>query len=1068
MYFAQICGLLYVVVVAIFGALDERVSRAYEFSPLRTIADRAKTLTQTKVHTTGNLLGEIKHESIETVSISTIEPPQYLQGIIVSVPGTQNDVEPTPPVSVPETLNTMEHTPVSVPETLNTTEHTPVSVPETSNAPEHVLASNPILEASAAQCKRKLVTRDPQILTLIAQYTEGPEPTWPPLTEEEKSSLGIAAKFSSTRRILSGIGETFRLTVTQTIESAATQVETAIKSVGIFTMTVSHPPLESEEEDLATLTLTAATELTNQTLITTTPAAIVSSDNQQKTGAALTVSVVSTLADPESWDKYLFHRAVSNSRKTAQAYYPPWFAPPKISGPRANLTLDVVSNSTDASVESSRNSTNATSATVMDRKQVGPRTEIAQSIRRSAPPRTKALLSEVYNTIVYGFISQLVRRATSSLQTLSVNQVTSSIAAGILGKRAPPTASSVHLTTLVQERPNGSPFSATLVISSSTQVILEPAKPAPVTTIVPVTKTLDPSIPTQKKLPAFDINSLLETYDLSEFDRRNVSAEHEPSSRHKSCPASDKPKPRVRSQTLSPTSTVAPKTLSRQEILVTPVGAVITHPPPLVLATGHLSVGQSSFTGSYYLPPTIFSDSHYQEPTLIPSYDKQASTTNLVSSLPSRLLMGPPTLITSVSKSQLDIRTASPVSLSSFGPAPTEVPTKETTSTHLEISFVKKMLQTVEKVWSRINLAVSPTSSLDSRPNVTAPSSWDEWSASYYVAGASTYTARYHPVTLPSELPMASHISDSIHTSLSPMAARAQSRAARRKTVTGRSSTSLYNDMSTTTSFVPPQETYYPTSQTVYGMPNTMGPPSVGSYSRKQTPVRIKGSKTILEYSTLLLSNSTAHDASSQAPLVKLGTITRPLWDGGHETLTICEVPKGDLYSGFRHMRITTGDMQDIMSRQILEPITADPRGGEYTDSIFMPPPAAFSSKAETIPLAPIGNINIRLNTATSIVCSESTWALLVVFMTLFPITFTIFMTEILIRHIWFRGVPQDIKTRLLADKRYRGYERIFGIGFIAFITVLVGILVGCFLRNGICEDMKVYQDLAAAKQVPF
>ncbi|KAK6352024.1 hypothetical protein TWF718_005173 [Orbilia javanica] len=236
--------------------------------------------------------------------------------------------------------------------------------------------------------------------------------------------------------------------------------------------------------------------------------------------------------------------------------------------------------------------------------------------------------------------------------------------------------------------------------------------------------------------------------------------------------------------------------------------------------------------------------------------------------------------------------------------------------------------------------------------------------------------------------------------------------------------------------------------------------PVASRYARKRMPVQTQVSlstKIISGYSTLFPDTTLE---PKQTPQVKFSTVTLPPWDGGHETIIICEpAPTVNPYENLSHIRITPDDMEDLMARQLIEPIGADFKAG-YTDVV---PWVAPSQTSMASSMATTSNASVRLNTATSIICSESTWSVLVFFMVVFPVFFAVVMTDIFIRHVWFRGVPQDIKNRLLADKRYRGFERMIGVGSISGVSVFIGTLVACYLRNGICEDVKVCQDLVEA-----
>ncbi|KAK6338561.1 hypothetical protein TWF730_002624 [Orbilia blumenaviensis] len=245
-------------------------------------------------------------------------------------------------------------------------------------------------------------------------------------------------------------------------------------------------------------------------------------------------------------------------------------------------------------------------------------------------------------------------------------------------------------------------------------------------------------------------------------------------------------------------------------------------------------------------------------------------------------------------------------------------------------------------------------------------------------------------------------------------------------------------------------------SGTTFSIPKTWQT-DPGSRTIRRTAPAKASQKTLIWHTSVLPK---VKKTSSPGPGIQVGTITQSVWSVRQETPTLCAAtitPTQQLYKNSKYLQITSDEMAYIGARQLIQPINTDPRGG-YGDPLPIPPQTS----------ATIGNLNVRLNTATSIVCSESTWAVLLVFMVIFPLTFTIVAMELLIRHIWFRGVPEDIKTRLLADKKYRGYERMVGVSIIVLVPILIGVLVACYLRNGICEDMKVYQDIIGGGKGPF
>ncbi|KAF3902201.1 hypothetical protein ABW21_db0207918 [Orbilia brochopaga] len=197
------------------------------------------------------------------------------------------------------------------------------------------------------------------------------------------------------------------------------------------------------------------------------------------------------------------------------------------------------------------------------------------------------------------------------------------------------------------------------------------------------------------------------------------------------------------------------------------------------------------------------------------------------------------------------------------------------------------------------------------------------------------------------------------------------------------------------------------------------------------------------------------------APLSPITTTTRLLWDGGYEVVTLCRRDYGE--GVFHHQLEDRGsfDPRSMPKRQMIPPFRISSfldfshikTGSTPTQTQTSTP----TSSSTSVP-SPVPRQALRLNTSTSIVCSESTWAVLLVFVIIFPVGFTVLMTEVFIRHIWFRGIPEDVKTRLLADTKYRSYLRMGAIGAVSLVCVLLGILVACFLRNGVCEDLRTFQ----------
>ncbi|KAF3906807.1 hypothetical protein AA313_de0209404 [Arthrobotrys entomopaga] len=182
-------------------------------------------------------------------------------------------------------------------------------------------------------------------------------------------------------------------------------------------------------------------------------------------------------------------------------------------------------------------------------------------------------------------------------------------------------------------------------------------------------------------------------------------------------------------------------------------------------------------------------------------------------------------------------------------------------------------------------------------------------------------------------------------------------------------------------------------------------------------------------------------------------TATLPKWIDSHKPQTMCGRGLGDaVFDPLSSSKLCwiPGDVGGISKRQIVQPI----------EEIPAPPPLLDAPPVQEGPpplQRPTGSYPI--STATSIVCSESTWALVLMFMALFPIGFTICGTEVLVRFIWFRAFPADVKDKVLVQN-WRVYKRMIGVGMISIICVLVGILAACFLRNGVCEDLKLLQEV--------
>ncbi|KAF3208012.1 hypothetical protein TWF679_007915 [Orbilia oligospora] len=458
-------------------------------------------------------------------------------------------------------------------------------------------------------------------------------------------------------------------------------------------------------------------------------------------------------------------------------------------------------------------------------------------------------------------------------------------------------------------------------------------------------------------------------------------------------------------------------------------------------------IGPSPFSASY---PTIephWSDPYFREPITLSSRQVTSVTLFPCPHDPSsdRLCIVPPTSRTSATpKTELHVRTPSPAEVSLAFPTSTGEPVGSTTFLHVDLSLpengghmmgIREPMESTER-----------HSTLPLIPTMPWGSDWFEMPS--HITVTHTPTTDHH-----NAIPMAStavHLMNDTITSLP----------------------SWYNGPVTTLTTITTrrQEIWAPTWIAPILVKTQASSSSMSRYTRRRMPPQPQSirSTTINKYTSFLVDHQASTKTELPSALIKFSTITLPLVDGQHSTLTVCEPSvTRNPYENLTHIEMTSEDIEYIMARQLPKPVNTDPRTG-YGELIL---PAASVPASRPLSLPSIDNINvnnIRLNTATSIVCSESTWAVLIVFMVLFPITFTIVMTELLIRHIWFRGVPQDIKIRLLADKRYRGYERMIGVGIIATVSVLIGVLVACYLRNGMCEDIKVYEDLAEVGQRQF
>ncbi|KAF3170674.1 hypothetical protein TWF788_010137 [Orbilia oligospora] len=458
-------------------------------------------------------------------------------------------------------------------------------------------------------------------------------------------------------------------------------------------------------------------------------------------------------------------------------------------------------------------------------------------------------------------------------------------------------------------------------------------------------------------------------------------------------------------------------------------------------------IGPSPFSASY---PTIephWSDPYFREPITLSSRQVTSVTLFPCPHDPSsdRLCIVPPTSRTSATpKTELHVRTPSPAEVSLAFPTSTGEPVGSTTFLHVDLSLpengghmmgIREPMESTER-----------HSTLPLIPTMPWGSDWFEMPS--HITVTHTPTTDHH-----NAIPMAStavHLMNDTITSLP----------------------SWYNGPVTTLTTITTcrQEIWAPTWIAPILVKTQASSSSMSRYTRRRMPPQPQSirSTTINKYTSFLVDHQASTKTELPSALIKFSTITLPLVDGQHSTLTVCEPSvTRNPYENLTHIEMTSEDIEYIMARQLPKPVNTDPRTG-YGELIL---PAASVPASRPLSLPSIDNINvnnIRLNTATSIVCSESTWAVLIVFMVLFPITFTIVMTELLIRHIWFRGVPEDIKIRLLADKRYRGYERMIGVGIIATVSVLIGVLVACYLRNGMCEDIKVYEDLAEVGQRQF
>ncbi|TGJ64887.1 hypothetical protein EYR41_008895 [Orbilia oligospora] len=460
-----------------------------------------------------------------------------------------------------------------------------------------------------------------------------------------------------------------------------------------------------------------------------------------------------------------------------------------------------------------------------------------------------------------------------------------------------------------------------------------------------------------------------------------------------------------------------------------------------------LGIGPSPFSASY---PTIephWSDSYFRVPITLSSHQVTLVTLFPCPHDPSsdRLCIGPPTSRTSATpKTELHVRTPSPAEVPLALPTSTGEPISPTTFLHIDLSLPENgghMMGIREPMESTERHSTLPPS-----PTVPWDSDWFEMLSHTTVTHTPT-TDHYNAI------PTAS-------TAVQPM----------NDTIT--SLPSWYNwPVATLTTITTRRQEIWASTWIAPILVKTQTSSSYMSrYTRRRMPPQPRSTRstTINGYTSFLVDHQASTETELPSALIKFRTITLPLFDGRNSTLTVCESSATrDPYENLTHIEMTPEDIEYIMARQLPKPVNTDPRTG-YGELIL---PAASVPASRPLSLPPIGNINvnnIHLNTATSIVCSESTWAVLIVFMVLFPITFTIVMTELLIRHIWFRGVPEDIKIRLLADKRYRGYERMIGVGIIATVSVLIGVLVACYLRNGMCEDIKVYEDLAGVGQRQF
>ncbi|KAK6499502.1 hypothetical protein TWF506_004132 [Arthrobotrys conoides] len=500
--------------------------------------------------------------------------------------------------------------------------------------------------------------------------------------------------------------------------------------------------------------------------------------------------------------------------------------------------------------------------------------------------------------------------------------------------------------------------------------------------------------------------------------------------------------------------------LSRPSSYFGPDTALITGRPELSTTTGRdPGIGPSVFSASYPIVEPHWSDPYYYEPLTLSSRQVTSASVTLFpcphrSSL-DRLCVLPPTSGILPSGTQLQVRTPSPVEvMTSF--------TNVTTSLHIDLSFpengghIMRIRRPMDSSERYLTFYPSSTMTWDSdwfSTTMQDTNTQKQWTVPADAQNEGLTTAsEYHSTT-----PAASAAALTMNDIVTPFQPWYNGPVATLTTITTRRQEIWASDR---------------VAPITMNTEKSSSSRSVSRYTRRRMPPQPRSFSTtkVNTYTSFLSEFQPNTETELSSSLIKFSTVTLPLLDGSQSTLTVCEPSTTkDPYENMTHVQITPGDMEYIMARQVLEPVNTDLRSG-YGNML---PPAVSLPASKPFSLPPSGNAeynvnNIRLNTATSIVCSESTWAVLIVFMVLFPITFTIVMTELLIRHIWFRGVPEDIKTRLLADKRYRGYERMLGVGVIATVSVLIGVLVACYLRNGICEDIKVYEDIAGVGQRQF